>query len=42
MGENRITEELDHTQMRDCVRALLEDVYALERMLDEGRFEKSA
>jgi hypothetical protein len=42
MGENRITEELDHAQMRDYVRALLEDVHALEHMLHEGRFEKGA
>ena len=40
MGENQITEELDHAQMRGYVRALLEDVHALERMLEEGRFEK--
>src|SRR5213593_1461730 len=42
MGENRITAELDHAQMRAYVRALLEDVHALERMLQEGRFEKGA
>lgn len=40
MGENTITSELDHVQMRDYVRALLEDVHALERMLEMGRFEK--
>lgn len=40
MGENRIAEELDHAHMRDYVRALLEDLHALERMLHEGRFEK--
>jgi len=39
MGENRITEELDHAHMRAYVRALLEDVHALERMLREGNFE---
>jgi len=39
MGENQITEELDHIQMRGYVRALLDDVHALERMIDEKRFE---
>src|SRR5262245_22810583 len=39
MGENQITEELDHIQMRGYVRALLDDVHALERMIEEGRFE---
>jgi len=39
MGENQITEQLDHAAMRGYVRALLEDVHALERMLEEGRFE---
>ncbi len=40
MGENQITEELDHAHMRGYVRALLEDVHALERMLEAGLFEK--
>jgi predicted transcriptional regulator/gamma-glutamylcysteine synthetase len=39
MGENQITEQLDHHEMRGYVRALLEDVHALERMLEQGRFE---
>ncbi|MBK7642554.1 MAG: CBS domain-containing protein [Planctomycetes bacterium] len=39
MGENQITEQLDHAEMRGYVRALLEDVHALERMLAEGLFE---
>ena len=40
MGENQITDELDHIQMRGYVRALLDDVHALEAMLAEDRFEK--
>ncbi len=40
MGENRITDELDDAQMRGYVRALLEDLQALQRMLVEGRFER--
>jgi CBS domain-containing protein len=40
MGENRITEKLDHAEMRLYVCALLEDLRALERMLVEGRFER--
>ena len=39
MGENQITDELDHVQMRGYVRALLDDVHALEQMLNQGRFE---
>jgi CBS domain-containing protein/gamma-glutamyl:cysteine ligase YbdK (ATP-grasp superfamily) len=39
MGENQITGQLDHVQMRGYVRALLDDVHALERMLEERRFE---
>jgi CBS domain-containing protein len=39
MGENQITEQLDHHAMRGYVRALLEDVHALERMLERGLFE---
>lgn len=40
MGENTITSELDHAQMREYTRGLLADVHALERMLEMGRFEK--
>ncbi|MFM7282379.1 MAG: hypothetical protein ACKO32_11430, partial [Planctomycetia bacterium] len=40
MGENTITSELDHVKMREYVRALLEDVHALERMLETERLEK--
>ena len=40
MGENSITDELDHADMRIYVRAVLEDLHALERMLHEDRFEK--
>jgi len=39
MGENQITEQLDHAAMRGYVRALLEDVHALERMLEQELFE---
>jgi len=39
MGENQITEQLDHHEMRGYVRALLEDVHALERMLEQDLFE---
>jgi CBS domain-containing protein/gamma-glutamyl:cysteine ligase YbdK (ATP-grasp superfamily) len=40
MGTNQISEPSDAAQMRTFVRALLEDVHALERMLAEGRFER--
>ena len=40
MGENQITEQLDHKEMRGYTRALLEDVHALERMLADGLFEQ--
>ena len=40
MGSNRISEESsDPAEMRTFVRALLEDVHALERMLAEDRIE---
>jgi CBS domain-containing protein/gamma-glutamyl:cysteine ligase YbdK (ATP-grasp superfamily) len=40
MGLQHTTEPADPAQMRTFVRALLEDVHALERMLAEGRFER--
>ena len=39
MGTNQISEPSDPAQMRTFVRALLEDIHALERMLAEERFE---
>ena len=39
MGENQITEQLDPARMRDFARALLEDVHALERILESGLIE---
>jgi len=39
MGENNITDALGADEMRTFVKAVLEDVHALERMLDEGRIE---
>ena len=39
MGSNQITEANDPALMRTFVRALLEDVHALERMLSEDRIE---
>jgi CBS domain-containing protein/gamma-glutamyl:cysteine ligase YbdK (ATP-grasp superfamily) len=40
MGLQHTTEPADPAQMRTFVRALLEDIHALERMLSEGRFER--
>ena len=41
MGEHRILERRDNESMRAFMRALLEDVQALERMIDDGSwFEK--
>lgn len=40
MGLQHVTEPADPAQMRTFVRALLEDIHALERMLGEGRFER--
>jgi hypothetical protein len=40
MGLQHTTEPADPAQMRTFVRALLEDIHALERMLAEGRFER--
>lgn len=39
MGSNDVSEAGDPDLMRTFVRALLEDVHALERMLDEDRIE---
>ena len=39
MGSNQISEPSDPAQMRTFVRALLEDVHALERMLERGMIE---
>jgi CBS domain-containing protein/gamma-glutamyl:cysteine ligase YbdK (ATP-grasp superfamily) len=39
MGKIQISEPSDAAQMRTFVRALLEDVHALERMIKEGRIE---
>jgi CBS domain-containing protein/gamma-glutamylcysteine synthetase len=39
MGEHRIQEQLDDVEMRSFVKALLEDVRALEAMLEGGRLE---
>lgn len=39
MGEHSIQDQLDDIEMRSFVKALLEDVRALEAMLDGGRIE---
>lgn len=39
MGQHDVSESEDDEQRRTFVRALLEDVRALEMMLDQGRFE---
>lgn len=39
MAKQEIAPEIDRVRMRRFVRALLEDVHALERMLEEGRIE---
>ncbi|QDU67846.1 CBS domain-containing protein [Engelhardtia mirabilis] len=39
MGEHEVVEQSDSEQLRVFTRALLEDVRALERMLEEQRFE---
>jgi len=39
MGEHQITDQTSESHLRSFVRRLLEDVHALERMLDEGRIE---
>ncbi|RMG94666.1 MAG: CBS domain-containing protein [Deltaproteobacteria bacterium] len=39
MGEHDVPDNADDRQLRAFMRALLEDVQALERMLEEGRFE---
>ncbi len=39
MGEHDVPDRADDRQLRAFMRALLEDVQALERMLAEGRFE---
>ncbi|MEO0652894.1 MAG: glutamate-cysteine ligase family protein, partial [Planctomycetota bacterium] len=39
MGEQNVAELQDSVQLRAFTRAVLEDVRALETMLDEGRFE---
>ena len=40
MGESQIHTDTDNEELRTFMRALLEDVRALERMIDEDRFEK--
>jgi hypothetical protein len=39
MGLQQISESADHNEMRRFVKSLLEDVHALERMLDDGKIE---
>lgn len=39
MGNHQISERVDPAKMRHFVRALLDDVHALERILDEGLIE---
>jgi hypothetical protein len=39
MGEHQVNQELCEAQARDFTRALLADLRALERMLEEGRIE---
>ena len=39
MGEHDATDDVDNGQMRRFMRALLDDVNALERMIDEGMIE---
>lgn len=39
MGEHDVSQDLDERQLRDFMKALLADCKALERMLEEGRFE---
>ena len=39
MGEHQITEQTSDSELRSFVRRLLEDVHALERMLDGGQIE---
>ncbi len=39
MGEHDVQDSADDRQLRAFMKALLDDVRALERMLDEGRFE---
>ena len=39
MGQHQISAEQSQSELRNFVRALLDDVRALERMLDEGLIE---
>jgi hypothetical protein len=39
MGLQQINEGVDKADMRRFVKALLTDVHALERMIDDGRIE---
>lgn len=39
MGEHQITAQTSDSELRSFVRRLLEDVHALERMLEEGKIE---
>jgi CBS domain-containing protein len=40
MGDKRVTAEYDENQMRAFTGALLNDLHALEKMLDEGQVEE--
>ncbi len=39
MGEQKISTETDERQARDFTKAILNDLRAFERMLEEGKFE---
>jgi len=39
MGEHNVAVDADEQQLQDFMRALLEDLFALEQMIESGKIE---